>query len=295
MIDRPRRCLVARLKKSFQCLRDVVRLNPPEEAFRLKNDGKKWKHNARQRKDLLLQLATWANPDGTDCRPAVEKLAEPLRWDKRTVYRFMAQLRALGFVFDAGLHRPTGIRNWTIDIIAIAKAATDSRLSVTLLSALPVTDTTVAVTDTTPPVTDSRLSSPLPSIEHRPSKRIDRKPTAKSFVESGETCLPCSSTTDQSNVPAVEGECQECGDPCPTNREFCEGCVNEALEKAREEASPKYMCSNPCCGATYPWSRWNAIELPDNQPDDGPRLRTCPACEKSVRPEPVAAAELGAQ
>jgi hypothetical protein len=76
----------------------------PLERFRLERDGRKWKQAARSRYDLLLKLATYANPDGTfesedhkkNFSPSTKKLQQ--HYAKRTLYRLANDLSLLGLL-----------------------------------------------------------------------------------------------------------------------------------------------------------------------------------------------------
>jgi hypothetical protein len=76
----------------------------PLERFRLQRDSRKWKQAARSRYDLLLKLATYANPDGTfesedhknNFSPSTKKLQQ--HYAKRTLYRLANDLSLLGLL-----------------------------------------------------------------------------------------------------------------------------------------------------------------------------------------------------
>jgi hypothetical protein len=101
----------------------------PLERFRMERDGRKWKQAARSRSDLLLKLATYANPDGTfesedrmkNFSPSAAKLLR--HYTERTLYRLTNDLCQLGLLswerekkhygrrtylirFQPGKHRP---------------------------------------------------------------------------------------------------------------------------------------------------------------------------------------------
>jgi hypothetical protein len=89
-------------KKFNRCTLNVRDL--PLERFRLQSDGRKWKQAARSRSNLLLKLATYANPDGTfesedrkkNFSPSTKKLQQ--HYAKRTLYRLSNDLSRLGLL-----------------------------------------------------------------------------------------------------------------------------------------------------------------------------------------------------
>jgi hypothetical protein len=96
---------VARNKNSRQaktpsCLVTIRRL--PLERFKLSTDGRKWRALARTRRALLLELATYANPDGTFTRdernysPRAKTLEKT--WCRSTAYCREDDLRDLGLL-----------------------------------------------------------------------------------------------------------------------------------------------------------------------------------------------------
>jgi hypothetical protein len=82
--------------KPIRCLLDVRGI--PLEFFRHPNDGKKWRQPARHRSDLLLRLATYANPDGSlgSYSPSIQTLSK--HFAERTLYLHLNDLRELGFL-----------------------------------------------------------------------------------------------------------------------------------------------------------------------------------------------------
>jgi hypothetical protein len=74
----------------------------PLERFRLPRDGRKWRQLARARAALLEHLASFANPDGTFTRdainysPSTKRLTR--RFAERSFYRHASDLRELGLL-----------------------------------------------------------------------------------------------------------------------------------------------------------------------------------------------------
>ncbi len=86
--------------KTPSCLVRVRRL--PLERFKLQSDGRNWRASARTRRALLLELATYANPDGTFTRdqrnysPRAKTLEKT--WCRSTAYSREDDLRELGLL-----------------------------------------------------------------------------------------------------------------------------------------------------------------------------------------------------
>ena len=82
------------MKNSVKCTIAVRRI--PLEQFRLESDGRKWNKQARDRRALLLELATYANGDGTFGKfsPSIRTLIETGR-SRATLYRHLNDLKEL--------------------------------------------------------------------------------------------------------------------------------------------------------------------------------------------------------
>src|ERR1035438_9205481 len=94
--------------RPIRCLRDVVVL--PPGAFALPGDGRQAKHLCHQRKDLAVVIALYANPDGSGAYPAVGTLTKATGQHRATVFRLLADLRALGFLSDGKRVGSRGLR-----------------------------------------------------------------------------------------------------------------------------------------------------------------------------------------
>lgn len=66
-------------------------------------------------KAVLMVLASYANPDGTNAFPSIGRLADDLGCDERTVKRALAALREDGLIERAGI-TPSGTWNHTIHL-----------------------------------------------------------------------------------------------------------------------------------------------------------------------------------
>jgi hypothetical protein len=93
----------------------------PLEAFRLPTDGRKWKQAARTRKNVLLHLASYANPDGTfigshgrNFSPSHETLLED--FSKGGIHYATTALRELGLLSWTREDRHYGRRVYAIHL-----------------------------------------------------------------------------------------------------------------------------------------------------------------------------------
>jgi hypothetical protein len=74
----------------------------PFERFKMRGDGRKWKHLASARRVLFNELASFANADGTRIYPAINTIADRLGWSRRKVCYALADLEKLGCVENVG-------------------------------------------------------------------------------------------------------------------------------------------------------------------------------------------------
>jgi Helix-turn-helix domain len=88
------------------CLFEVCKL--PIENFRLPTDGRKWKAAASARKTLLVQLAGFADADGTSIRPSTQTLADQTGFSRSKVCRLLDDLKELGFMERTGRYGQRG-------------------------------------------------------------------------------------------------------------------------------------------------------------------------------------------
>ena len=102
-------------------LRDV-----PPSAFLLpgeKESNRQWRHNCEHRLMLLNYLATFADADGGNVRPAVDRMATRHEVSRRTIFRYLDDLKTLGFISSGKLTGFKGTRNRAINVAAVLKAA----------------------------------------------------------------------------------------------------------------------------------------------------------------------------
>lgn len=103
-----------------RCLKDISRL--PPGVFSLPEDGRKWKHLQRERKEVAVQLATYADADGTEIYPAAETLVTPSGLSRATIFRRLDDLRRLGFLTDGEIHSYYKTRKRWLNMGKIATA-----------------------------------------------------------------------------------------------------------------------------------------------------------------------------
>jgi hypothetical protein len=101
----------------LKCVLDV-RSVPPER-FALPTDGRQRKHLCVQRQRLINLLATYANPDGTNCWPSRDTLAAALGQGVRTIARLLDDLETLGYMESKGLNGLRGPRIKNLNIATI--------------------------------------------------------------------------------------------------------------------------------------------------------------------------------
>jgi hypothetical protein len=92
--------------KFKNCLFDACKI--PIEVFRIPTDGRKWKAAAGNRKTLMMQLAGYANADGTSIRPSTKTLADQTGFSRRKVCRLLDDLKVLGLCERVGRYGQRG-------------------------------------------------------------------------------------------------------------------------------------------------------------------------------------------
>jgi hypothetical protein len=107
-------------EKSTRCVRDLR--DAPFEEFRLPDEGRQWKSNARNRQALANFLATYADGDGTRIFPSAETMTKHFGWGRATTFRLLADLRALQLLGDkTGLHGKQGTAVRKMDVVGFRK------------------------------------------------------------------------------------------------------------------------------------------------------------------------------
>src|SRR5438552_3357093 len=72
----------------------------PPHFYRLENDTRKWVQQCDKRRMLALQLASYANPDGTGISVGVKRLEEELGAGRATIFRWLDDLTERGVLSD---------------------------------------------------------------------------------------------------------------------------------------------------------------------------------------------------
>lgn len=115
----------------------------PPSFYRLPNDTRKWREQCQKRRMLAIQIASYANPDGSNVTIGIPRLMQELGASKATIHRWLDDLYALPILFDevdeAGRAREGqhGTRRRRIDFSAFEK-----RLEVSDRGTLEVSDST---------------------------------------------------------------------------------------------------------------------------------------------------------
>jgi hypothetical protein len=107
-------------KSSVKCVRDIRDVGP--QFYRLPTDGKKWLHVCRQRQQLALWLATFADGDGSRITTGTKRMENALFLSRRTLFRLLDDLRALGFLTGGKLTGYQGTRRRELNVAAILAA-----------------------------------------------------------------------------------------------------------------------------------------------------------------------------
>jgi len=99
------RARTPRRKGVLRCFFDFRSL--PLEVFRLSEDGRQAKHLWRKRRAVAMELAGYANPDGSSITISVETVMNHLGMSHATVHRHLDDLTALGMLASQkrGFHR----------------------------------------------------------------------------------------------------------------------------------------------------------------------------------------------
>lgn len=83
----------------------------PATAYRLPDDGRKWKHSCNERKQLADWLATYGDADGTHIFPSIRTMLAAFdTWSHGKLFYRLADLRRLGVLESEGLKGERGPR-----------------------------------------------------------------------------------------------------------------------------------------------------------------------------------------
>jgi hypothetical protein len=180
--------------ESVKCVRDIRTI--PPQAYRLASDGKKWFHDCRQRQQLAWLLATFADGDGTRITTGIETMVNSLGISRRTIFRLLDDLEALGFLRNLSLTGFKGTRRRVLNVAAILEAATrvpytpvvpdtgrtdvpDTSDSCATYAETVVPDSATVVPDTRPLMAETGLCGTQPSLgqtENPTAQLPDRQP-----------------------------------------------------------------------------------------------------------------------
>jgi len=105
--------------KAVTCVR-LIRDTPPS-LYALPTDGRKYKEQQQKRRALAMQLATFADGDGTRIHPAAASLMKALGWQRDTLFRYLDDLGRLGFLGKEGRSKMRGTRQRFLNLDAIQR------------------------------------------------------------------------------------------------------------------------------------------------------------------------------
>ena len=90
----------------------------PWQSYRLPTDGRKGEHVAGKRRELAMQLASYADGDGSSIRVSLKRLYAELGWTTRTVDRRLAELEQVGpgLLSRVGLTQERGVAIRRLDV-----------------------------------------------------------------------------------------------------------------------------------------------------------------------------------
>jgi len=105
----------------------------PWQSYALATDGRKAAAVAGKRRELALQLATYADGDGSSIRVGLKRLYAELGWPPRTVDRRLAELELVGpgLLSRVGLTQERGVAIRRLDVSVLKMPAADSPDSTT--------------------------------------------------------------------------------------------------------------------------------------------------------------------
>ncbi len=171
-------------RNSIKCLRDIRSV--PPQVYSLPTDGRQHRHLCSRRRELAMQLATYADSNGNNIWPSSFTLARDLGLTRRAVTSLLKDLRTLRFVEDAGFHVTGKIhtRQRILNVANILAAAAPAPDTAQSSDAPQVTDTAQSSSDTGQSCADTAQSSgytaqscycaqptvvPAPVTDHQPA------------------------------------------------------------------------------------------------------------------------------
>jgi biotin operon repressor len=135
-----------------RCVLDLRHV--PAEVFRLPNDGRKWRKNCFNRRALVMQMATYADPDGSNIWVSADTLADDIGISRRAVNYLLDELLALEFIENHG-YRVVGTKHTRIRSLMVDRMLDAAKCSVQDSPASTVQDSKGSVQDTPSSVQDS--------------------------------------------------------------------------------------------------------------------------------------------
>ena len=100
----------------------------PWQSYRLATDGRKGEYVAGKRRELAMQLASYADGDGSSIRVSLKRLYAELGWTTRTVDRRLSELEQVGpgLLSRVGLTQERGVAIRRLDVSVLKMPGADS-------------------------------------------------------------------------------------------------------------------------------------------------------------------------
>ena len=171
------------MSESVKCVRDIREF--PPESYRLPSDGRKWRAVCAERRSVAMQLATYANGDGTSIETGVARLMRETGIPRSTLFRRLDELRTLGILNSKhGLTKEHGTARRSLTVSKLrAPEVSDSESEVSDRPKPEVPISTPEVSDRKPEVSNGKTEVPnsepeVPRIcETQPTKYLtDKEP-----------------------------------------------------------------------------------------------------------------------
>lgn len=151
--------------KSLRCFHSTRDI--PIETYKMADDGRKWKALAKARKQIHRELASFADPDGTNCCPGLASLVRGTGHSRATVCRRIDDLKALGLLSGEKKSGYQGTRVYEVLWPGKTPIVSDSEPKGIEFAKAEVSDSAPIVSDSSPTVSDS---APIVSPMERPDR-----------------------------------------------------------------------------------------------------------------------------
>jgi hypothetical protein len=184
-------------RNPIRCFFDVRGI--PAEVYRLPNDGRKWLVKAKARREIAMQLASYADADGTDIKVGATRMRDEIGGMCRsTLFNRLAELDELGFLITKGKtsEHGTAIRRLNVDAM-LAKMAEFREAKSTIGDKAESRIEGGKVQDSLGKVQDS----------HLPESRIGQ---AKSRIDEAKSSLGVDPTEDRKTEKDTEDPATKC-------------------------------------------------------------------------------------